>query len=396
MTQLEYSVLNITEPTEAWHGLGARENTAPCQKHTRSGRMAVPRTTDLARLVRQLATLLRSGMPLVPALSAIAEQLEGTPDSPVTHTTAKERRLAKIIKQLAGDVDAGGSLSFALSENPDIFSPLFVSMVAAGEAGGTIEDTLLRLADMLEKKVRLTAKIRAALAYPVMMVVVAVAVVTFLLSFVVPDIAKVFIEMNRTLPWPTRLLIGVSHFAGFYFILLLILTIAGLFVLRKKCKTAQGRLTLDRLKLRLPILGGLLLKIETARLSRTLSALLTSGVSILNAIEIAKGVVQNSILASALDSVKDAVSKGGDVAAAIKKTGFFPPIVSHIIATGQLSGELETGLTNIADMYDDEVENTLKNAVSLLEPAVLLIMGLVVGFIVFAIMLPILEINQAL
>jgi general secretion pathway protein F len=269
-------------------------------------------------------------------------------------------------------------------------------MVAAGEAGGAVEDTLLRLADMLEKKVRLTAKIRAALAYPIMMVIVAVAVVAFLLSFVVPDITKVFIEMNRALPWPTRLLIGISHFAGTYFVLLLILAIAGLFALRKKCKTTQGRLTLDRLKLRLPILGGLVLKVETARLSRTLSALLASGVSILTAIEIAKGVVANSILASALDSVRDSVSKGGDVAAAIKKTGFFPPIVSHIIATGQLSGELETGLANIADMYDGEVENALKTAVSLLEPAILLVMGLVVGFIVFAIMLPILEINQAL
>ncbi len=392
MTQLEYSVLDITEPTE----IRPSEKLDPVPDQHADGMFSRVRTTDLARLVRQLAMLLRSGMPLVPALSAIAEQLEGTPESPVANTTAKERRLAQIITRLAYDVDAGGSLSFALSKNPDIFSPLFVSMVAAGEAGGTVEETLLRLADMLEKKVRLTAKIRAAMAYPVMMVIVAVAVVAFLLSFVVPDITKVFIELNRALPWPTRLLIGISHFAGTYFILLLILTIAGLFMLRKKCKTARGRLAFDRFKLRLPVLGKLLLKIETARLSRTLSALLASGVSILNAIEIAKGVVANTVLASALDSVKDSVSKGGNVAEAVKQTRLFPPIVSHIIATGQLSGELETGLANVADMYDGEVENTLKTAVSLLEPAVLLIMGLVIGFIVFAIMLPILEINQAL
>lgn len=394
MTQLEYNVLDITEPTET--GPTEIVGRVPARHDDTGGVFSRVRTTDLARLVRQLATLLRSGMPLVPALSAIAEQLEGTPDSSVMHTTAKEHRLAQIIKQLASDVDAGGSLSFALSKNPGIFSPLFVSMVAAGEAGGTVEDTLLRLADMLEKRVRLAAKIRAALAYPATMVVVAVAVVAFLLSYVVPDITKVFIEMNRALPWPTRLLIGISHFAGTYFVLLLILEIAGLVAFYKMCKTEKGRLVYDRFKLRLPILGGLLLKIETARLSRTLSALLASGVSILTAIEIAKGVVQNSILASALDSVKDSVSKGGNVADAIKKTHLFPPIVTHIIATGQLSGELETGLTNIADMYDGEVENALKTAVSLLEPAVLLIMGLVVGFIVFAIMLPILEINQAL
>ncbi|MFH1371105.1 MAG: type II secretion system F family protein [Planctomycetota bacterium] len=392
--QLEYNVLDITEPTET--GTTEKVDRVPALQDDTGGVFSRVRTMDLARLVRQLAMLLRSGMPLVHALSAIAEQLEGTPESPAAHTTAKERRLAQITKRLAADVDAGGSLSFALGKNPVIFSPLFVSMVAAGEAGGTIEDTLLRLADMLEKKVRLTAKIRAALAYPIMMVIVAVAVVAFLLSFVVPDITKVFIEMNRALPWPTRLLIGISHFAGTYFVLLLILAIAGLFALRKKCKTARGRLAFDHFKLRLPIFGKVLLKIETARLSRTLAALLASGVSILTAIEIAKDVVGNSILVSALDSVRDSVSKGGDVAAAIKKTGFFPPIVSHIIATGQLSGELETGLANIADMYDGEVENALKTAVSLLEPAVLLVMGLVVGFIVFAIMLPILEINQAL
>jgi general secretion pathway protein F len=394
VTQLEYNVLDITDPTET--GPTEMVDRLPAGYDDTGGVFSRVRTTDLARLVRQLAMLLRSGMPLVPALSAIAEQLEGTPDSPVTHISAKERRLAQIIKQLAADVDAGGSLSFALGKNQGTFSSLFVSMVAAGEAGGTVEDTLLRLADMLEKKVQLTAKIRAALAYPVMMVIVAVAVVAFLLSYVVPDITKVFIELNRTLPWPTRMLIGISHFSGTYSILLLILVIAGSFALRKKCKTEQGRLAYDRFKLRLPILGKVLLKIETARLSRTLSALLASGVSILNAIEIAKGVVQNSVLASALDSVRDSVSKGGDVATAIKKTHLFPPIVSHIIATGQLSGELETGLANVADMYDDEVENALKTSVSLLEPAVLLVMGLVIGFIVFSIMLPILEINQAL
>lgn len=394
MTQTEYSVLDITDPTET-RPIETAERVPALPDDIRSVFSRV-RTTDLARLVRQLAMLLRSGMPLVPALSAIVEQLEARPDSPVTHTTAKEHRLAQIVKHLAYDVDAGGSLSFALSKNPDVFSPLFVSMVAAGEAGGTIEETLMRLADMLEKKVRLTTKIRAALVYPVMMITVAVAVVAFLLSYVVPDIAKVFIELNRALPWPTRLLIGISHFAGTYFILLLIFAIAGLFALGKKCKTAHGRLAFDRFKLRLPILGKLLLKIETARFSRTLSALLASGVSILNAIEIAKGVIANSVLTSALDSVKDSVSKGGNLAQAVKTTGFFPPIVSHIIATGQLSGELETGLANVADMYDDEIENALKAAVSMLEPAILLIMGLVVGFIVFAIMLPILEINQAL
>jgi general secretion pathway protein F len=393
--QVQYNVFDITEasevrPPEKNYPLPVGKNTASKDIPLRI------KTADLARLSRQLATLLRSGMPLVPALSAIVEQLEGTPDSPVTHSTAKERGLAQVIKQLAAEVDAGSSLSLALNKRPDIFSPLFVSMVAAGEAGGTVEESLLSLAEMLEKRVKLASKVNAALAYPVMMVFVAIAVVTFLLSYVVPDITKVFLELNKTLPWPTLLLISISHFVKTYFLLLPVVIIAGLLLLRGRYKTKKWRLVLDRLKLRLPLFGKLLLKVETARLTRTLAALLAGGVPILTAIEIAKGVMQNSVFAAAMDTVKDSVSKGGNVAAAIKKTGFFPPICSHIIATGQLSGELENSLLSVADMYDGEVETALKTLVSLLEPAILLVMGLVIGFIVFAILLPVLEINQAL
>ncbi|MCJ7730392.1 MAG: type II secretion system F family protein [Sedimentisphaerales bacterium] len=353
-------------------------------------------TGDVCRLARQLSTLLRSGMPLVPALSALVEQLQDTSEAATTRSRPQDRALAHIMKQIANGVNAGNTLSYTLSRYPDVFSGLFVSMVAAGEAGGTLEETLLRLAEMLEKRAHLAAKVKAATVYPLMMVIVATAVVVFLLSFVVPGITQIFLEMNRALPWPTQLLIIISAFIKKYLVLIIILACAAFFGIRSACKTKEGRSFLDRWKLRMPLFGALFLKLEIARLTRTLGMLLASGIPILTALEIAKGVVQNSLSAKSLDSVKEGVSKGIGVAAAMRKTGFFSPIVFHILSTGQVSGEIETGLINIADMYDGEVEITVKALVSLLEPAILLVMGVVVGLIVLAILLPILEINQAL
>jgi general secretion pathway protein F len=300
------------------------------------------------------------------------------------------------MKQIANGVNAGNTLSYTLGRYPDVFSGLFVSMVAAGETSGTLEETLLRLAEMLEKRAHLAAKVKAATVYPLMMVVVAMAVVVFLLSFVVPGITQIFLEMNRALPWPTQLLIMTSAFIKKYLVLIVILACAAFFGIRSACKTKEGRFFVDRWKLKMPLFGALFLKLEIARLTRTLGMLLASGIPILTTLEITKSVVQNSLIAKSLDSVKEGVSKGIGVAAAMRKTGFFSPIVFHILSTGQVSGEIETGLINIADMYDGEVEITVKALVSLLEPAILLVMGVVVGLIVMAILLPILEINQAL
>ena len=339
------------------------------------------RTKDLCSVARQLATLLRAGMPLVPALSALGEQLQDDP-------------FAEIMEQVAKDVNSGSTLANALSIHPNVFSGLFVNMVAAGETSGTLEEVLLRLAEILEKRVHLAAKVKSAIAYPLMMIVVAVAVVVFLMSFVVPSITAIFIEMNRPLPWPTRLLISTSAFMKKYLVLNAVVVCAVLFGIVTGYKSKKGRLFTDRFKLKLPLFGKLFLKSEIARLTRTLGILLVSGVPILHALEIAKGVIQNSFIAGALDSVRDRVSRGDNVANAMRKTGLFPPIVFHILATGQTSGDIEGGLINIADMYDGEVEITAKTLTSLLEPAILLLMGAVVGFIVLAILLPIFDINQ--
>lgn len=340
------------------------------------------RTKDLCILARQLAILLRAGMPLVPALSALVEQLQGS-------------HLAEIMQQVADSVNTGSTLADALKKHPSVFSNLFVNMVAAGEMSGTLEDVLLRLAEMLEKRVNLAGKVKSAVAYPAMMVVVAVGVVVFLLSFVVPSITEIFLEMNRTLPWPTRLLISTSTFIKTYLLLIAIILCAGFCGIRFWMRTKEGRLFMDRSKLKLPLFGKLFLKLEIARLTRTLGILLISGIPVLGALEITKSVIGNSFIARAMDSIKDLVSRGDNIAGAVRKTGLFPPIVFHIIATGQISGNIEAALIDIADMFDGEVDRQAKTLVSLLEPAILLAMGVIIGFIVMAVLLPIFEINQA-
>lgn len=346
------------------------------------------RTRDVCSVARQLATLLRAGMALVPALSALAEQLRGV--------GARDNPLAEIMEKVADDVNSGSTLADALSKHPHVFSNLFVSMVAAGETSGTLEEVLLRLSEILEKRVHLAAKVKSAVAYPLIMTVVAVGVVVFLMSVVVPSITAIFIEMNRSLPWPTKLLIATSSFMEAYLKVIIPVLFLVLLGLRAACRTKEGRLFTDRWKLKLPLFGKLFLKSEIARLSRTLGILLISGIPILQALEIAKQVIQNRVIEAAMDSVKDLVGKGEAIAYGIRKTGLFPPIVYHIIATGQISGNVEEGLINIADMYDGEVELTTKTLTSLLEPVILLFMGAVVGFIVLAILLPIFDINQVL
>jgi len=364
---------------------------------------------DISRFTRQLATLLHAGMPLLGALSALVEvQAPTVREGSIPALTLRACRmlgwenrfkadpLAQVIARVRDDVNEGISLSAALGKYPDIFSNVYVNMVQAGQTSGALEDILQKLAEMLETKVRLAGKVKSVIAYPLMMAVVAAGVVMFLLSFVVPSITQIFLEMNRQLPRPTRLLISICSFMRAYWLLFPAAACGAFFAAAAWLRTEQGRLTWDRSKLRLPLFGRLFLKLEIARMARTFGALLASGVPILRALEIVKGVVGNRFVADALNSVKDSIGRGANIAEAMRATGLFPPIVLHIIATGQISGGIENGLIDIADMYDDEVEQTSKALVSLLEPAILLVMGAVVGFIVLAILLPIFDINQAL
>ena len=387
MSVAEYKWLGDKKPVTASRSAGTGRASTRRTGHDRDLFKRI-RTRDVCSVARQLATLLRAGMPLVPALSALVEQLRagGAADNP----------LATIMEDIARDVNSGSTLAGSFGKHPGVFSNLVVNMVAAGETSGTLEQVLLRVAEILEKRVQLAAKVKSAVAYPLMMVVVAVAVVVFLMYVVVPSITDIFIEMDRPLPWATKLLIAVSGFVRTYLLVIAIGACLALVGVGACYKTKAGRLFADRAKLKLPLFGSLFLKLEVARLSRTLGILLASGIPILNALEISRQVIQNRVIAGALGSVKDMVGKGDAIADAIRKTGLFPPIVYHIITTGQMSGNLEEGLTNIADMYDGEVELATKTLTSLLEPVILLFMGAVVAFIVLAVLLPITDINQVL
>jgi len=338
---------------------------------------------DLCTTVRQLAWLLHAGMPLVPALAALAEQLDRHPLQP-------------IITQLHDRVNAGDSLAGALEQHPRVFSRLFVNLVHAGQSSGTLEQVLNRLAQMLEKRTQLANKIKAALTYPLLMALVAAGVVTFLMAFVIPEIAQIFLEMNRSLPWPTVVLITLSTFTKKYFIVI-ITTIFLIILATALClKKTNAKTTWDRTKLKLPLIGDLFLKIEMTRFARTLSTLLASGVPVLDAFTLTLAVLQNSCFRDATHTVKNSIERGDTIADAMKKTQMFPPIMIHTIAVGELSGNIEAGLTNIADAYDDEIESAVHSLTSILEPAIMLIMAFIVGFIVLAMLLPIFEINQML
>ncbi len=369
---------------------------SPPKSETRDPKSSLPRvgTKELCRMTRQLSVLLHAGMPLVPALTALAEQLQSPTHAPAQGRS--KRPLAAVIEEIRDHVNEGGTLAQALQQHPGIFSALFVNMVSAGENSGALEEVLARLAEILEKRVQLTDKVKAALTYPALMTVVAVGVVIFLLSYVVPGLTRLFVEMNRDLPTPTRVLIAVSDFTRSYFVVLIGLLGGAVIGGTVLCKSQEGKAWLDRVVLRLPLLGPLVLRLELARLTRTLGALLKSGLPVLGAMEITRRVVQNSLIARALDTIKDAVQKGESIADAVRTTGLFPPVVYHLLATGQLSGNLEQGLLEIAEMYDAEVQSSVRTLTSLLEPLILLAMGAIVGFIVLAILLPVFEINQAL
>jgi general secretion pathway protein F len=353
-------------------------------------------TKELCQMARQLSALLHAGMPLVPALSALAEQLRCPTSAHVGTRKAAPRPLARVIEQIRDEVNEGGSFAEALHRHPGTFSPLFVNMVAAGESSGALEEVLARLADILEKRVQLAGKVKAAITYPTTITFVAVAVVTFLISYVVPGITRLFVEMHKELPWPTRFLISVSNFMQTYMLLLLVAFCAAVIGLVAWYKSREGKIRADRVILRLPLFGPLLFRLELARLTRTLGTLMKSGIPVITAMEITQRVIQNTLIADAMKAIRESVQKGESVADAVRITGIFPPVVFHLLSTGQMSGNIEDGLIDIAEMYDTEVETTVRTLTSLLEPVILMVMGAVVGFIVLAILLPVFEINQAL
>jgi general secretion pathway protein F len=336
---------------------------------------------DLALTTRQLSTLVSAGLPLVDCLSALIEQVETS-------------RLKRILSQIREQVTEGGTLADALNQHPRVFGDLYVSMVRAGEASGALDVVLMRLADYTEAYARLRDKVRSALTYPAFMFCVSFGILFFLLSYVVPKITKIFTETQAKLPMMTEVLLAVSGFMQEYWWLFAVGFILAFVLLRLSVRTPAGRLRYDRYILAVPYFGKLLKKVALARFSRTLSTLLTSGIVLLQALDIVKNVVSNTVLSQAIEEARNSIREGQSIAPPLKKSGLFPSMLIHMIAVGERSGELEKMLAKAADAYDNEVDASIVALTSIMEPVMILFMGGVVGFIVVAILLPIFQLNE--
>jgi general secretion pathway protein F len=336
---------------------------------------------DLSVSTRQLAVLVHAGVPLVESLSALVDQVE-------------HERLKRVLSDVKQRVNEGASLADALGAHPREFSTLYVNMIRAGESSGALEIVLVRLADLTESQARLRSKIAGTMAYPIAMMVIGSLIMGVLFTVVIPKITQIFENTSAVLPWYTVVTIGVSSFmARYWWILVLALGLAVWGFARWKHTTA-GHASWDRFKLRAPIFGGIVRQIAIGRFARTLSTLLKSGVPLLTALDIVKNILGNVRLAEVVDQARDAIREGESIAAPLKRSGEFPPLVYHMVAIGERSGALEEMLGNVADAYEDQVETTVAALTSLLEPIMIVAMGVVVAFIVFSVLMPILQINN--
>jgi len=336
---------------------------------------------DIMSLSYQLSVLLDAGFPLDRSLSILSELTE-------------KEKLRNIIDELSAGIRGGKSLSDALSRFPEVFSPLYINMVRAGEAGGFLEDTLKRLAAYLEESQKLKDDVRSALIYPSLLGIVGGVAVVVLLVFVVPRFSSIFADMGQALPLPTLVLLSVSSALRDYWWLFAAFISGGFLLLRYYLRTEAGRRYWDRLRFRLPVLGRLYRELSVARFARTLGALLMSGVPILNALNIVEGTQQSGSMAELTGTVKEGVRKGRTIGGLLRGNAVFPPFAIHMITVGEETGKLDEMLVRIADRFDAEVRSTIKKLLSLLEPALILSMGLVVGFIVISVLLAIFSLND--
>jgi general secretion pathway protein F len=336
---------------------------------------------DVAVATQQLSVLLRSGVPLVEALSALIEQLDH-PELKAAFTDTRNQ------------VNEGTNLADALKAHPKIFLPLYVNMVAAGEASGTLEEVLARLAEFLDDQTRLQSKVRGALAYPLVMAVVVVLILFLMMSVVVPKVTAIFENFNQTLPWYTRLLIWVSNIFSNYWWLLGALMGGGIYWFRRWKATDAGRKKWDKFILDVPLFGPLLIMVAVSRFARTLSTLLASGVPVLSAMDITRNVLGNTELMRVVEEARASVSEGEGIAKPLRQAGRFPPIVTHMIAVGERTGQLEEMLLHVADAYDQQIEVRVGTMTSILEPLLIVMMGAIVGGIAFAILMPLLQLNE--
>jgi type IV pilus assembly protein PilC len=339
---------------------------------------------DLTIMTRQLSTMVSSGMTLLRAFYVLEEQVEN-------------KKLKEALMGVREDIEAGLLMSDALARHPKIFSPLYIAMVKAGETGGILEESLMRVADQLEKDDSLRRQVKSAMMYPAVVLSFAVIVLVALMAFIVPVFVNVFKEFGGELPAITKFTVGLSHaLTGYWYAW--ILGTAGFVIGFKKWRTsAFGRKQWDTLRLKIPMkIGDTVQKISLARWSRTFSALYAAGVPILTAIEVTGQTSGNWVLQKAMEDVKESVKNGGPIAAPLRETPIFPPMVAQMIAVGEETGGLDTMLSKVADFYEDEVAAAVKALTSILEPIMIIFVGAIVGFVVIAMYMPMFKVYDSI
>lgn len=330
----------------------------------------------LLHFTRQLSILISAGTPLIKSLNTICDQMP-------------EDYFKEIISSVIKDVENGSSLSNAISQYPEVFSHLFVNMVKAGEAGGLLPNVLKRIDHFLNHDHRLKEKVKVASMYPTFVLIMATVILTVLTAFVVPTFTKVFKDLGGNLPVATQILIAISSFVNRFWWIIPFLFFGIFFGYQAGLKNQKVRDALDRFRLRIPIIGHLIQSIEISRFSRLLGTLIMSGVPILEALKITRDTTDNSLFIHAIDSIHDKIEKGGNVYSSMLEHGIFPRILSTMVSVGEESGQIDKILLQVADEYEEEVEDTLTSFIALLEPILIVVMGLIVGFIVMALFFPI-------
>jgi general secretion pathway protein F len=339
------------------------------------------RPQDVSIFTRQLATLLKAGIPLAESLAALAEQQDN-------------KKFQMILSGVRQRVNEGDALALALGQHTRIFPDLYINMVRSGEAAGNLDAVLLRLADFLDTQAALRGKVSGALTYPVIMMVVGAFVMGILMVGVVPKITEIFADQDRALPLNTQLMIISSQAISRFWFVLLPAAFGGYVVFKRWGRTAKGRGKLDRMKLKIWVVGPLVRYLAVARFARTLATMLASGVPVLVAMDIVKRVLNNSVLEKVVENARDAIREGESVAATLKRSGEFPSMMCHMVAVGERSGELEQMLEHVADAYERDVDQKVARLTTLLSPLMIIVMAVAVAFIVFSIIQPIMDMQQ--
>jgi type IV pilus assembly protein PilC len=379
----------VAENKEAVMALLRRDQILVSSVKEKGKEMVLPKfgggvpSKDLAIFVRQFSVMIDAGLPLVQCLEILGSQQEN-------------KTFAKILQQTRMDVEGGATLADAMRKHPKAFDDLFVNMIAAGEAGGILDTILKRLATYIEKAVKLKSQVKGAMVYPIAVISIAGIVIAVILWKVIPTFAAMFEGLGAELPLPTRIVIALSNWFVRLLPFLLVFTIAFVFLFKKYYATYSGRRVVDRMILKLPILGVLMQKIAVARFCRTLATLMASGVPILDGLEITARTAGNAIIEDAIMAVRKGVESGLTVAQPLKESGVFPPMVVQMIGVGEQTGALDAMLSKIADFYEDEVDQAVANLLTLMEPVMIAFLGVTVGGIVISMYLPLFDLISKL